>query len=136
MPEDRFPRLTVDAVIKKDDSILLIKRLNPPFKGAWALPGGFVDYGEDVVDAVIREAAEETGFRVNVKRLVGVYSDPKRDPRFHTVSVVYECDVVGGELKAGDDAEEAGFFRCSELPEIAFDHARIISDAFKLNDTR
>ena len=120
------PKLTVDGVISKDGKILLIKRKNKPFKGKWALPGGFVNYGEKTEDAVIREIFEEVGLKTKIKNLIGVYSDPNRDPRGHTVSIVYSLDIYGGELMSGDDAVDARFFDINNLPELSFDHKKII----------
>jgi len=122
------PKLTVDAVIVEGDKVVLIRRVNPPFKGMWALPGGFVEVGETVEEACVREAGEETSLDVGIVKLVGVYSDPKRDPRGHTVGVIFLCKVKGGRLKAADDAGEAGWFSLGELPELAFDHGRILGD--------
>jgi len=122
------PRLTVDGIIIYDDQIVLIKRKIPPFEGLYALPGGFVEAGETVETAVVREVEEETGLVTAIKRLVGVYSEPDRDPRGHTVSVVFELEVRGGELKAGDDAATAELFDCDNLPELAFDHGKILMD--------
>ncbi len=124
--------LTVDVVIEyPDQSIVLVERGNDPFKGALALPGGFVDYGEQVEDAARREALEETGLVIQLDRLVGVYSDPERDPRGHTVSVVYHAIPIGGELKAGDDA--ANIVRTTDYfaHPLAFDHEKILRDTFK-----
>jgi len=124
--------LTVDGVILKDDAVLLIKRKNEPFKGRWALPGGFVEYGERVEDSVIREIFEETGLRTRVNKLVGVYSNPGRDPRGHVVSIVFLLDVVDGDLKGGDDASEARFFKLDSLPKLSFDHDLIIKDVTRM----
>jgi len=124
------PSVTVDGVIIKNGKILLIKRRNEPFKGMWALPGGFVEYGERVEDAVIREIREETGLNARIKKLIGVYSDPKRDPRGHTISIVFLLEAEG-EAKGGDDAMEAKFFDLNNLPPLAFDHEKIIKDAIK-----
>lgn len=121
--------MTVDGILIKDKSVLLIQRKNEPYQGAWALPGGFVEYGEKTDDAVIREVFEETGLRVKIHMLLGVYSDPHRDPRGHTVSVVYLVDEMGGTLNAGDDAGGVRFFKVDQLPTLAFDHAQIIQDA-------
>lgn len=125
------PKLTVDAVLLKGDEILLIRRGRDPFKGSWALPGGFVDVGETTEDACLRELVEETGLKGIVVGLLGVYSDPERDPRHHTVSVVYVCGVGGimPGIEAGDDAEEARWFPLDALPPLAFDHGRIAQDA-------
>ena len=122
------PSLTVDGIISKDNKILLIKRGNEPFKDKWALPGGFVEYGEKTEDAAIREIYEETGFKTDIKNLLGVYSDPNRDPRGHTVSVVYLLKIIGGKLKSGDDACDAEFYAINDLPDLSFDHNKIISD--------
>ncbi len=126
---ERGPSLTVDAVILSDDSIVLVKRKNPPFQGGWALPGGFVEYGETVEDAVKREVLEETSLDVRIEKLVGVYSDPGRDPRGHTVSVCFLCRIIGGNMKEGSDAQEVKLFPLLELPELAFDHKKIVDDS-------
>lgn len=125
------PSITVDAVILQENKIVLIKRKNDPFKGYYALPGGFVDYGEKTEDAVIREVLEETGLKTKIEKLVGVYSDPNRDPRGHTITIVYKLKIAGGELKSGDDAKEIGLFALDKLPKLAFDHEEIIKDFIK-----
>ncbi|MCD6573183.1 MAG: NUDIX hydrolase [Thermoplasmata archaeon] len=124
------PSITVDGVIIKNGKILLVKRKNEPFKGKWALPGGFVEYGETVEKAVLREVKEETGMDAKIKKLVGVYSDPARDPRGHTISIVFLLEGEGDAI-AGDDAIEAKFFDLNELPPLAFDHEKIIKDAIQ-----
>jgi 8-oxo-dGTP diphosphatase len=126
------PRVTVDGVVTKNESVLLVKRRNNPFKGRWALPGGFVEYGETTESAIIREILEETGLKTRVRSLIGVYSDPKRDPRGHTITIVYSLDLIGdaANIVGGDDAADARFFKVDELPVLAFDHERIIKDAF------
>ena len=118
------PKLTVDGIIKTDGGVVLIKRLNPPFQDMWALPGGFVDVGETCEAACIREIEEETGLIVEIEMLHGVYSDPDRDPRVHTVSVIYLVNPVGGELKAADDARDACVFSDLSDIELAFDHKK------------
>ncbi|EHR78149.1 NUDIX hydrolase [Thermococcus litoralis DSM 5473] len=125
--------LTVDLVILHKDGIVLIKRRNEPYKGYWALPGGFVEYGERVEDAAIREAKEETGLDVELLDLIGVYSDPKRDPRGHTVTIAFLAKGKG-TLKGGDDASEARVFKLDEVKDLklAFDHGKIIEDAFRV----
>ena len=133
MIEYKKPNLTVDAIIKmrnevfEDDSILLIKRKNPPF--GWALPGGFVDYGESPEDAVIREVKEETNLKFNIIRQLKTYGDPKRDPRGHTVSVVF-IGEANDKPEAGDDASEVMVVTVKDALEmdLAFDHKRIILD--------
>jgi len=127
----KTPNLTVDGAIFKDKKILLIKRKNEPFKGKWALPGGFVEYGEIVEDAVIREIFEETGLKTKIEKILGVYSDPNRDPRGHTVSIVYYLKVLDGKLKGSDDAADAKYFKLNSLPELSFDHEHIINDIIK-----
>ena len=121
----------MDAIIMKDQSILLVQRKHEPFQGFWALPGGFVEYEETTEQAVMREVREETGLETIVHGLLGVYSDPNRDPRGHTITVAYFMTTVGGTLIAGDDAAEVRYFKGDELPRLAFDHANIVKDAFK-----
>ncbi|HZU05357.1 MAG TPA: NUDIX hydrolase [Chloroflexota bacterium] len=125
----RGPALTVDGVVVENGAVLLIRRRHPPFAGHYALPGGFVDYGETVEAAVVREVREETGLEVAIKQLLGVYSEPARDPRGHTVSIAYLLERRGGRLAGADDATEARFFPLTALPSLAFDHARILADA-------
>ena len=122
------PLLTVDALIIYEGKLVLIKRENPPYKGQFALPGGFVDIGETVEQAVIRVAKEETGLDIKITKLLGLYSDPRRDPRSHTVSA---CFVVKGKgnLRAGSDTEDIALFDLDELPKLAFDHNKIVEDA-------
>jgi 8-oxo-dGTP diphosphatase len=125
----RTPVLAVDAVIVLESgAVVFVRRRNPPFQGCWALPGGLCEVGETVEQAVRREAHEETGLRVEVERLIGVFSDPSRDPRGHTVSIAFLARVVGGQLKAGSDARQVQAF---EKPpeELAFDHRRILAVA-------
>jgi len=123
----RTPPLTVDIVIQINDAIVLIERKNEPI--GLALPGGFVDYGESCEVAARREALEETGLSVELTGLLGVYSDPARDPRGHTVSVVYVAQAAGVP-QAGDDAGQTYLLRPEEIERdrLVFDHARILSD--------
>ena len=118
---------TVDIIIEIDTRIVLMKRKNPPH--GWALPGGFVDYGESYEQAAAREALEETGVVVENLRQFHTYSKPGRDPRMHTASTVF---TASGKTmpRAGDDAAEAALFDRTNLPELAFDHAQILSDYF------
>ena len=127
----KSPKVTVDGIILEDGAILLIKRRNTPFKGKWALPGGFVEYGEKTEDAVVREVFEETGLKTKISRLVGVYSDPKRDPRGHTITIAYTLEICGGNIKSGDDASDVKKFNTDNLPELSFDHDCIIQDVLR-----
>ena len=124
----KSPKLTVDGIVLKDGEILLVKRKKQPFDNMWALPGGFVNYGEKTENAVIREMFEETGLKTKINHLVGVYSDPNRDPRGHTVSIVYVLDICNGELKSGDDSCDVKFFDLKNLPDLSFDHECIIKE--------
>lgn len=128
------PGISADAVILDRQKILLIKRKNDPFKDLWALPGGFIEYGERAEDAVVREAREETGLDIVVDKLIGVYSAPDRDPRGHTITIAYLCSADEGSNMhphAADDAADAWWWDISELPKLAFDHELIVTDALK-----
>ena len=122
------PTPTVDVVLRAGESgVVLIRRRNPP--PGWALPGGFVDEGESAEHAALRELREEVGADVELEGLLGVYSHPERDPRKHTLSVVFTAELGDPSvLRAGDDAGEVRVFSLEELPETAFDHARILAD--------
>ena len=126
------PRLVVDVVIPAEEGVVLIRRGSDPFEGQWALPGGFVEVGETVEEAAVREAAEETGLAVEVALLVGVYSDPERDPRGHNVSVAFLARVLSGQLSAATDAAEVAVLDPGSV-EVAFDHRRIIEEALRLS---
>lgn len=132
-PVYRNPALTVDAVVvhrsAAGDRVLLVLRGRDPFAGTHALPGGFVEYGEDPDRAVGREVAEETGLRGLTFCQLGVFGKPGRDPRGHTVSAAYTAVVTGPlpEVAGGDDAAEAGWFPADALPDLAFDHAEIVA---------
>jgi 8-oxo-dGTP diphosphatase len=122
----RNPKPTVDAIIAIGEGVVLVKRRNPP--PGWALPGGFVDEGERLEDAALREVFEETGLRVTLDQLLYVYSDPARDPRQHTISVIFTAHGEGVP-KGGDDAVCARVFSLDALPkDMAFDHASILQD--------
>jgi 8-oxo-dGTP diphosphatase len=130
----RNPAPTVDIIIelvdRADRPIILIERLNPPH--GWALPGGFVDYGEATEPAAIREAQEEIGLAVTLIDLLGVYSDPDRDPRSHTMSAVYIATATGNP-QAGDDAKTIQLFAPTAFPtNLCFDHDRILADYLRL----
>ncbi len=129
----RNPVPTVDIIIALRDRpsqpIVLIERMNPPH--GWAIAGGFVDYGERLEDAARREALEETGLKVELIDLLGIYSDPSRDRRLHTVSAVYIAEAVG-EPQADDDAKAIGIFAAWEMPkELCFDHTQILKDYWR-----
>jgi len=125
----RNPFPTVDIIIEINDGIILIERVNPPY--GWALPGGFVDYGESLEDSAIREAREETCLDVVLKEQFHSYSDPDRDPRHHTLTTVFIASATGTP-KAADDAKNLTVVTEDSLPEsIAFDHGRIIRDYFR-----
>ncbi len=123
----KSPFLTVDAIIEIGGGIVIIKRSNPPF--GWALPGGFVDYGESLEAAVTREAKEETGLDISHPRQFHTYSKPGRDPRFHTVATVFIARARG-QPRAGDDATDLAVVKLSEIKnrKFAFDHKKIIQE--------
>ena len=134
------PAPTVDVIIQIETSggetgIILIERRNPPF--GWALPGGFVEYGETVEDAAVREAREETSLAIELVRQFHTYSDPARDPRGHTISTVFIARA-GGIPVAGDDAGGVGIFRRKDISfPLAFDHRKILDDFFSsIEETR
>jgi ADP-ribose pyrophosphatase YjhB (NUDIX family) len=127
--EYKNPLPTVDIIIETSSGIILIERKNPPY--GWALPGGFVEYGESLEEAAIREAKEETGLEIELVRQFHTYSEPGRDPRFHTITTVYIARAKGSPV-AGDDAKGVGIFTKDTLPkEIAFDHRDILMDYFE-----
>lgn len=130
MPTPVTPLLAADTIIELADRpgrpILLIERRYPPH--GWAIPGGFVDVGECLESAAVREALEETALRVTLRTLLGIYSDPRRDPRGHTVTAVYVAEATG-EPRAQDDARNLAIFALDALPEVlAFDHALVLAD--------
>ena len=130
MPFPKTPALTTDCVaIDGKGRALLIRRGRPPFKGMYALPGGFVEVGETVEDACRRELMEEAGVKAGRLEPVGVYSDPSRDPRGHTCSVVFLTRVARATPKAGDDAAAAEWVEAWSKLDLAFDHAKIVKDA-------
>jgi 8-oxo-dGTP diphosphatase len=130
MPVPKTPLLTTDCVaVDAKGRVLLVRRGHPPFKGKHALPGGFVEIGETVEDACRRELMEETGVKAGRLRLLGVYSDPKRDPRGHTCAVVFLTRAARATPKAGDDAAAAEWVEDWSKLDLAFDHASILRDA-------
>ena len=132
MPKPITPLVAVDAVIKfNKTSIVLIRRKNPPFKGELTLPGGFVEVGECVEDACIREAYEETNIRVSIKKLIGVFSTPNRDPRGHNISIAFLCEPLTNSEKplAKDDAQSLEIVKFPDIKslKLSFDHKDIIN---------
>jgi 8-oxo-dGTP diphosphatase len=124
----RNPLVTVDIIIEIDGGIVLIERMNPPF--GWALPGGFVDYGESLESSAVRETKEETSLDIQLKEQFHTYSTPDRDPRHHTITTVFIAYATGTP-KPADDAKNLGLFKEDNLPEpIVFDHNKIIRDYF------
>lgn len=125
------PMLTADcAVVNGRGEVLLVRRGGEPFKGCWALPGGFMEMDETIERCAVRELEEETGIRVTEEalRLIGIYSAPGRDPRGRTVTAAYAISVGDCTATAGDDAAEVRWWPLAELPPLAFDHAQIIAD--------
>ena len=124
----RKPSVTADGIVLRGHEILLIRRGNEPFKGAYALPGGFLNYSETLEECVVREVLEETGIKTSIVELVGVYSAPDRDPRGHFVTAVYRLQPESGAAKAGDDAAAAEWVHLDKLPKFAFDHGKIVQE--------
>jgi 8-oxo-dGTP diphosphatase len=127
LPDFKNPVPTVDVIIEVEGGIVLIERKNPPL--GWALPGGFVDYGESYEQAAVREAFEETSLKVTLTQQFHTYSDPSRDPRRHTASTVFIATASGNPIGA-DDAVRAEVFTSDSLPRLVFDHAKILADYF------
>src|SRR5712692_2282567 len=120
MEPQKHPSVAVDGLVLRSGKLVAVRRKNEPFRGMPALPGGFVELGETTVDAVVREVREETGLETRVQALVGVFSDPKRDPRGHVISIVYALDAIGGRLKAGSDAAAIVRVDLAAVPPMAF----------------
>ena len=120
--------MAVDAVVLHRGKLVLVRRGKEPFKGQYALPGGFLEFGERLEDGVEREVAEETGLLAEVERLLGVYGNPGRDPRGHTISVAYVLSSFGGRLKAATDAAAVALVEFKAVPRLAFDHDKIVED--------
>jgi len=133
MPRPKCPPIAADVIAEVDDKIVLIERRN--FPPGWAIPGGFVDFGETVEDAAIREAREEISLAVEIRALLGVYSRPDRDPRGHTITLVY-VGRAKGSPRGDDDARQARLFSLDALPvSLAFDHAEILADYRRYKQT-
>lgn len=128
----RNPVPTVDAIMQRGSKVLMIRRKKAPFEGCLALPGGYVEEGETAEDAARREVLEETSLEIEPIEILGVYSDPARDPRRHTMTVVFVAIVIGGAECAGDDAAGLEWIELGDVQKIkgmiAFDHARILAD--------
>jgi len=132
MRAPKNPILTVDGILLDKDRVLLLKRAIRPFLGSWTLPGGHVEYGETVEKAIKREVKEELGIPVKIKKLFGVYSNPKRDPRYHTVSIVYLLGKIRGKIRIDRESSEFKYFSFKNLPKkIGFDHRQILNDLKK-----
>jgi len=128
----KSPKVAVDPLIVKGNKIVLIKRAIEPFKGMLDFPGGFVEYGETVEHAVVREAKEETGLIVRIKELIGVYSEKSRDPRFHVVSILFLAEPIGGKLRGSIEGEPKWYdINKINFKELGFDHAKMLKDYLK-----
>jgi 8-oxo-dGTP diphosphatase len=131
MKQYRNPTPTVDVILERDSNVVMVRRKKDPFKDYLSLPGGFVNEGETVEDAMKREAMEETSLEVHPIDILGVYSDPTRDPRKHIVTIVFIGIIVGGRIRAGDDAASIEWIKLADFKrqqQIAFDHAQILQD--------
>ncbi|MDQ5868749.1 MAG: NUDIX hydrolase [Thermoproteota archaeon] len=140
MVKYHYPAVAVDVIVEKDEKLLLIKRRNDPFKGLLAIPGGFVNEGERVEDTAVREMLEETNLNIEPINILGAYSDPKRDPRGHVITIAFIGKIIGGEVKAGDDADDFEWISYEELKDKhvvrTFDHNKIMEDYREWKKTR
>ncbi len=125
-PPQRHPFVAVDGLVLHGGKLVAVRRKNEPYRDMAALPGGFIELGEKAEEAVVREVREETGLQTRVVRLVGVFSDPKRDPRGHVISIAYGLEETGGELRAGNDAAAIILLDPDGNVAMAFDHATIV----------
>lgn len=125
-------QVTVDAVIIKQGNVLLMKRNTDPFKGYWALPGGRVDTSELLVEAVKRETKEETGITIEPKKIIGVYDALDRDPRCRSISTVFLCEAIEGEITQNKEAQDIQWFLLDNLPQLAFDHEKMVRDTLAM----
>lgn len=134
LKEYKNPALSVNAIIEKDESILLVRRNEQPFHRMWSLPGGYVEYGERVEDALKREIYEELELEIEPLRLLGVYSDTFRHPSKHVVAIAYLAKILDGTLKENSEIAEAKFFKPKEIPDkLAFDHSKMIKDYYSVS---
>ena len=131
MKKYHYPSIAVDVILEKDDHLLVVLRKKDPFKGSFAIPGGFMNEGERVEDAATREMLEETSLNIELIDILGVYSAPNRDPRGHVVSIVFIAKMLSGNAKAGDDADSFEWLTIEDLiknKRVAFDHIKILED--------
>jgi len=127
----KVPLIAVDGVLFKDGSVLMVKRVQEPYKGYWAVPGGFVEYKEKLEHAIVREVKEESGLNVKTKGIVGIYADPNRDPRGHVISICFLLKLAGGKIKTSDETSDVKFFK--KLPgKISLDYRKMIKNAKKM----
>ncbi|MCK4968013.1 MAG: NUDIX hydrolase [Candidatus Aenigmarchaeota archaeon] len=125
--QKRFPRLAVDGIITKNKEILLVKRNVYPFRGYWTLPGGHIEYGETVEQAIGREIKEELNLTIKIKQLIGIFSGPRRDPRYHLISISYWLQIISGNIRLNQEANQFAYFPLNKLPpKIGADHRQII----------
>ena len=128
----KSPKVAVDPLIVKGNKIILLRRAIDPFKGMLDFPGGMVEYGETVEHAVVREAEEETGLKVKIKELLGVYSEKSRDPRYHFITVAFIVETIGGKLRGSFEGDPQWFdINKIKFNELGFDHAKILKDYVK-----
>jgi 8-oxo-dGTP diphosphatase len=132
LPKQKSPYLTVDVIIHRDDEIVLVER-KKPVEGAIAIPGGFVEWGESVENAALREVEEETGLKVELEEILGVYSAPERDPRGHIATVVFIAKPLYGEIKCSEEHLGVKWYKLSELDfsRLGIDHEKILKDYLK-----
>ncbi len=129
---DRSPKSAVDILVVKNNKILLLKRAKYPFEGKLVYPGGMVEYGETVEQAAIREAKEETGLKIEIREILGVYSSPKRDPRFHSISSAFIAESVGGKIKSSFEGKVKWYdIKKIKSKELGFDHTKILNAYLK-----
>ena len=136
MSDEKSPSIMVDGIVEKDYKLLLVRRKKDPFKGSLTFPGGKVDEGEKVEDALKRELKEETNLDVEPTDILGVYSDPSRDPRGHRISISFIATIKSGDAKAADDAESIEWLPINEEKDLAFDHNKILNDYRQWKETK